>query len=291
MYTKAIGALLVGIFLLQGCAAPEAPAPAQESISLFNGTDLTGWDTYIGPAVDSTGEKIPGTTLGLNNDPDGLFTVVEEDGEPAMRISGVRGAGISTVDEYGDYHLRLQYKWGDETPWTWMSRRDSGVLYHATGEHGVDNDYWMRSHEMQIMQTTSGDYIAIEGATAEIPSRYEEDRERYVYDPNGEMHTFSRQGFDPAAVAGAARITEHSDYPEPGRWTTVDLYVVGDTAVHVVNDKVQMALYNSRLYLDGQATPLTEGKIQLQSEGAEVFYRGFELTPITQLPEGLLEGN
>lgn len=27
-------------------------------ISLFNGRDLTGWDTYLGPERDSTGKKI-----------------------------------------------------------------------------------------------------------------------------------------------------------------------------------------------------------------------------------------
>lgn len=273
--------------MLFGCASGDSQPADAQSISLFNGTDLTGWDTYIGPAVDSTGEKQPGTTLGLNNDPDGLFTVVEEDGEPAIRIGGERGGGISTVDEYGNYHLRLQYKWGETKSWDWVSRMDSGLLYHAWGEHGVDNDYWLRSHEFQIMQNTSGDYIAIEGATSDVPGEMVDGR--YIYDPNGELHTISRSGFDPSAVSGAARITEGADYPEPGRWNTIDLYTVDGTSLHVVNGTVMMALYNSRKYVDGEEGPLNQGRIQFQSEGAEIFLRRFELRPIDEIPRELLE--
>ena len=35
----------------------------------------------------------------------------------------------------------------------------------------------------------------------------------------------------------------------------------------------------------GRRTPLTHGRIQLQSEGAETYFRDITLTPITRLPE------
>jgi hypothetical protein len=49
-----------------------------------------------------------------------------------------------------------------------------------------------------------------------------------------------------------------------------------------------MILYKSR-QSDGSAeTPLKKGKIQIQSEGAEVFYRNIEITPIDVIPDPIL---
>ena len=51
---------------------------------LFNGKDLSGWDTYLGPRMDAKQEKIPGTVIGLNKDPDKVFTVTTVDGGPVI---------------------------------------------------------------------------------------------------------------------------------------------------------------------------------------------------------------
>ena len=50
-------------------------------IDLYNGKDLNGWDTYIGPPLDDAGKKLSEIPVGLNNDPKHVFTVVEQDGE------------------------------------------------------------------------------------------------------------------------------------------------------------------------------------------------------------------
>jgi hypothetical protein len=36
--------------------------------------------------------------------------------------------------------------------------------------------------------------------------------------------------------------------------------------------------------VDGKETPLTKGKIQIQSEGAEVFYRNIAVRPMASIP-------
>lgn len=63
-------------------------------VSMFNGKDLSGWYTYQ-REPESEVEGIPRDEngnylepIGLNKDPLNVFTVVEEDGEPAIRISG-----------------------------------------------------------------------------------------------------------------------------------------------------------------------------------------------------------
>src|SRR5688572_30052811 len=80
-------------------------------VMLFNGNDLAGWDTYLGPAFDTLTGKFDSLSVkGLNNDPDKVFSVVEQDGEPALRVSGNGFGGIATKDEFENYHLTLQFK-------------------------------------------------------------------------------------------------------------------------------------------------------------------------------------
>ena len=96
---------LIAILVL--LAAGQASA-ADEWASLFNGKDLSGWETFLGTPP---GGKEP---VGRDRDPKGVFSVVEVDGKPALRISGDGLGGIATLKEYGNYHLELEFKWGDE---------------------------------------------------------------------------------------------------------------------------------------------------------------------------------
>jgi hypothetical protein len=56
-----------------------------------------------------------------------------------------------------------------------------------------------------------------------------------------------------------------------------------------VNGKVVMVLYKLRQPETAGEKPLTNGKIQIQSEGAEVFYRNLEIEEISALPGKLLK--
>ena len=82
---------------------------------------------------------------------------------------------------------------------------------------------------------------------------------------------------------------KYPDAEKPsGEWNTIDLYCVGDTSVHVVNGVVTMILYHSRQLENGKEMPLTSGKIQIQSEGAEVFYRNIRMRSIDKIPDIIL---
>ena len=54
--------------------------------------------------------------------------------------------------------------------------------------------------------------------------------------------------------------------------------------MHVINGKVMMVLFHSGQVENGQVEPLTKGKLQLQSEGAEVFYKAVRLRAIDGIP-------
>ena len=45
-----------------------------------------------------------------------------------------------------------------------------------------------------------------------------------------------------------------------------------------------MVLTGLRQQMDGREVPLTKGRIQFQSEGAEVFYRSIAIRPIREIP-------
>lgn len=246
---------------------------------LFNGKNLKGWDTYLGPMYDTVQGDFKGAPIGLNKDPNRVFSVVKEDDNSALRISGENFGGISTKEEVENYHLQLEFKWG-KLKWNPRkgSKRDSGILYHAVGAHGADWNFWMRSQEFQIQEGDCGDYWGVAGGIADVPVIKRGD-DNHVYDPSGAKMTFS------AESKSGRHCIKNPDAEKPtGQWNTIDIYCHGDTSVHVVNGIVTMILYNSRQPRDGKEIPLVKGKIQLQSEGAEVFYRNIRIRPVTRIP-------
>jgi hypothetical protein len=268
------------------CAIAFAFTPAVQKEQwefLFNGKDLSGWETYIGPDMNDSGKFISSQPIGLNNDPRHVFTIVNVGGENLIRISGENWGAINTIRDFENYHLQLQFKWG-VLSWGQKKnkKKDSGLLYHSVGKYGADYGAWMRSQEFQIEETNTGDYWGVAGGMADMPVIKKSETE-YDYNPKGELITFREGG------KVGRRCFKSTDAENPtGQWNTLDLYCHGDTSMHVVNGKVVMILYHNKQMDNGQELPLTKGKIQIQSEGAEVFYRQIKIQPIDQLPAELL---
>lgn len=268
------------ILVLLGCAAFSPFADAGEkATSLFNGKDLTGWDTWLGKPYKGD------MAVGLNNDPDKVYTVVDADGKPAIRISGQTFGAITTKAEFENYHFTLEFKWGEKR---WPPRekavRDSGLLYHCVGEHGAQGTFWMRSQELQIQEKDCGDYWSVAGAIVDVEGVRKDGKGPVFYKKGGQKYTV------PSKESGGNRIVKDPDNEKPsGQWNTIELYCHGQTSVHVVNGKVNMILTGSRHKVDGKEVPLTKGKIQIQSEGAEVFYRNITIRPIKSIPDELLK--
>jgi hypothetical protein len=55
-------------------------------------------------------------------------------------------------------------------------------------------------------------------------------------------------------------------------------------SLHIVNGILVMVLKNSRFWDGTKLNPLVEGKIQLQSEAGEVFYKEVMIKPINEMP-------
>src|SRR6195256_5371206 len=88
-----------------------------KAVVLFNGRDLSTFDTFL-------------KTEGLNNDPDHVFQVKQA----VIHVSGKQFGYIVTKQEFSNYYLRTEFKWGEGTyPPREGKARDSGILYHVIG--------------------------------------------------------------------------------------------------------------------------------------------------------------
>jgi hypothetical protein len=259
---------------------------AQTDISLFNGTDLSGWDTYIGPLYDTTSNTWGTSPRGLNYDPLHVFSVVKDGDLPAIRISGEEFGGISTIQDFENYHLTFEFRWGKKkSAPRKQGKMDSGVLYHAIGQHGADFGFWMRSQEFQIQEGDCGDYWGVAGGSFDIEARGKK-KDEYVYRKGA-----PKSAFNELATQGRHCIKNPDNEKPAGEYNSVEIYCLGGTAVHIMNGKVVMVLYNSSYIEIGKQMPLVKGKIQIQSEGAEIFYRNIKVSEINNIPKELIGGN
>ncbi|HRI11397.1 MAG TPA: DUF1080 domain-containing protein [Verrucomicrobiota bacterium] len=287
--------VFAGIVALLVTSRPTAAAETNRWIQLFNGRDLSGWDTYLGPA--SGGYHDPATTkekpIGLNTDPLGVFSVVELDGTTVIRVSGQVFGAITTKAEYDNHHIRVEYKWGKKK---WPPRdgpqhhRDTGILYWCIGPQGAGSMAWMRSVECNVMErgvgqwwSVAGSYVDIEGKNVVL------EREPWVPYPGegpGEECIVYRRGDPQFTTAGG--ITSAIDPEKPHEWNVCEVIAWGNVGIHLLNGQVVLVLVNPRYKENDREFALTRGKVQLQSEGAEVFFRKVEVQSVNEIPSELL---
>jgi hypothetical protein len=245
------------------------------TISLFDGT-LANFEPWL---VDHHA-----------SDPERVYGVVDQiDGAPAIRVSGQIWGGLLTKQSYKDYRLIVEFRWGGVT---WGARkdrtRDSGILLHAQGRLGnTQKDFngpWLMSHEFQIIEGGVGDYISVAGFTENgeqvRPSltttiRKDRDGER-VWDAkgvptpvnSGRVNWWGRSEDweDTLGFRGPKDI----EAPSLG-WNRLEAVVSGATLQYYVNGQLVFEATNSSL---------TEGRIMIQSEGAEIYFRKIDLEPL-----------
>jgi len=131
---------------------PATPIIPFGLIKLFDGQSLAGLYTWL----EATSY----------DDPTNVFTVANG----LLRVSGDGIGGILTDDIYRDYHLIVEFKWGDETFGDRVNKaKDSGLLVHANGPDGstlASNDQagrWKSAFQSQVIEGGMGDFIIIQG--------------------------------------------------------------------------------------------------------------------------------
>ncbi|WP_165188905.1 3-keto-disaccharide hydrolase [Caulobacter soli] len=278
--TLALAAAAPALAATPPLALTDIPRPAGPAATLFNGRDLNDWDAWLGyadPALTYTRPAV--APIGVNAQSADIFKVVIEDGRPALYVSGKTWGSLVREGDFHDYHLRLQYKWGKGR---WAPREaqapNNGLLYHSHGAPGAVWGTWSQAVEFEIMTGSIGMVVPVGEAIRATTTAVDDPAlidPKLRFSPAGRVQT----------VQGGTKnwnVEAYADAEKPaGQWNTLDLYVLGDRSIHVVNGVPVMEVRD----LKAGDAPLTHGAIQLQSEGAETFFRDIVLEPITSLPK------
>ncbi|MBO9714977.1 DUF1080 domain-containing protein [Sphingomonas sp.] len=257
---------------------PKATGPADD---LFNGRNLAGWLPWLGFADTSvTFRSNPGAEpLGTRADWRRIFSVEQVDGGPVIKAGGNYWGSLASTGDYGDFHLSLEYRWGAEEP---GRARNNGVVYLSHGAPGAAFGTWMTGMEFQLEHGSNGMAIPM-GRSMRAGATIAQDRTvRYPF----RVYRLGGRAIDLANVNPAYSVEHASDAEKPaGEWNRIDLYVVGNRAIHVVNGVPVMMLTDiAEIGPDGKRTPVTKGHIQLQAEGGVTYFRNIRIEPIKRLP-------
>lgn len=232
------------------CGSPQVLAadgnsqipPHGQAVVLFDGGSRDSFDSFL-------------KTKGLNNDPDHVFTF--ENG--VIHVSGTEFGYLITKLEFANYYLRAEFKWGEAThpPREGMAR-DSGILYHIQGPQKV----WPTSIEYQICEGQTGDFYMTDGAALTGTDGKRETG------PADSAARIKRIGEGPwQNVTGYRDPASEIEKPH-GEWNVVEIVVRGENVMHFLNGK---------LVNEGSKAYPSSGKILIQSEGAEVYFRDIKL--------------
>ena len=202
-----------------------AAAGDDGEVKLFNGKDLTGWKVFLDPKK--------------NADPKDIFTV--KDG--VLHVDGSVNGYVRTEKQYGDYVLKVKWRWGDKVH-TKSGVRNSGVFVHVVGEDKI----WPKGVEAQLMSGRAGDFWLVDNFKLTVDAKRQ--------DPKVSRHYFR---------------TKEDVEKKVGEWNQYEITCKGDTVRLVIN---------GQLVNEGKEAELSKGKILLQSEGAEIHFRNIELKPI-----------
>jgi hypothetical protein len=246
-----------------------AISPSDTIIRPFNGQSLAGFTKWL---QDTKHE-----------DPQSDYRVTD-----GMIHIGGRGMGyLATDDSYRDYHLSVECKWGDRTDGS-KYVRNSGILLHAAGPHGNARGIWMASIECQLAQGCEGDLIVIRGKSAEdhvIPvnltsdtktagdgrTRWQRGGAKTVY--SGKQFWWSKHedGFQELLDSRGK-----DDVASPlGQWTLVECICDGSRITIKINGTTVNECYD--------VFP-TAGKILLENEKNEIYFRNLQIRPLRTSP-------
>jgi len=258
MRAFSLGILVAGLAVLG--------AKAAEPVELVNGKDMTGWYGYV-------------KGRGKGSDPKGVFGV--KDGN--LRISGEEWGALTTEKEFSNYKLTLVYAWGGKVfPPREKTARDSGLILHATGADGVYAESWMNGLQCNMIEGGTGD-ISILGKdasytfTAPCEERPAGGKKGLYYKPGAPEKTFAPggrllwPGKDPAWANTLGFKGKNDPELPPGQFNTIVCVCKGDSVVITLNG-VEMSA--------AKGLKTTKGKIQFQSEGAELLIKSLKVQPL-----------
>jgi Domain of Unknown Function (DUF1080) len=257
--------------ILAACVVSKPPAFAAEEktgndgwVSLFNGNDFTGWYTYL----DSSGKnKDPKGVFKVEN---GMIHILDVPMSDGKTPDGKSDNGyLATNQDFSNVRIHAEYKWG--TKRATEGKRNSGLLYLAVGPDAI----YPTSLECQIEETDVGDLWIVNGAAvtaffiaASMP----------VYDDDMQTGTRVR-----SAPGDSLRVLKSGDFENRDGWNTVEVIIRGDRSTHLVNGRIVNNARDIRRPDPNNLShmiPLTSGRILLEAEGSEIWFREIRIKPL-----------
>ena len=198
---------------------------------LFNGKNFDGWYSFL-------------PSKGKNNDLEKIFSI--EDG--ILHISGKEFGYICTEKVYSNFHLIVEFKWGQKKypPRDADTiKRDNGILYYVPLDE--KDSVWPKGIECQIQEGDVGDFWMIDSATIVVDGKRTE--------PKNYCRAVKKKDAE----------------KKSGEWNVVEVIAKNGKIKHIVNGVVVN---------ECEGASLTEGKIIIQSEGAEIYFRKIEIAEL-----------
>lgn len=212
----------------------------------------------------------------LSTDKDEVYSV-DENG--VLRVSGEGFGYLRSNAEYENFHMVLEYKWGEHT---WSRRvdraRDAGVFTHIHGEDGAFYGAFPSGVEVQLIEGGSGNLNVL--GTKETEA-YVSGAIEKIDEKNGKYQPV------PAAVELRAKpkVTVYTNY-RSDEWTDVKGYrgpgdveeIFGEwNRLEIICEGKSITVkLNGRVVSAGELE-LVKGKVGVQSEWAEWFVRRWEI--------------
>ncbi len=245
-------------------AEPEPPG-ADGWVALFNGRNLDGWYTYLQRSGRGVAEQNGHVTV-----ENGLLHILGGQVPADRAESGF----LCTRAEFENVRIRVEYKWGVERFAPRLeNKRDNGLLYHVVGPDRV----FPRCIECQIQETDTGDVFFVDGARGiqgSLPG----------YGGAGVTQLITSA---PALASGqpsSSRLLKDGDFEKLDDWNTVEVIAEGDRATQIVNGRIVNRMTNLEQpdpQNAGQFIPLRRGRIAIEIEFAEIWYRRIEVKQLT----------
>jgi hypothetical protein len=256
------------LLVFSGTMAQAAQSPDRDGwIILFNGRNLDGWYSFL-------------MKTGKNNDPKGIFKVengtihVLGTNEPLAPLEA--WGYLATNEEYADVRIHVEFKWGEKRFAPRLeAKRDSGLLYLF---HRAPDEVFPQSLECQIEETDVGDFWVTRGLSV---TTWITDIGSSVYSDDNSAPGVQRLYGGPHT--NAARIIKSGDFEDRTGWNTVEVVLEGDHATHIVNGRVANRAFDIKQPdpdTPKQMIPLKKGRILLQAEGAEIWFRNIKIKPL-----------
>jgi len=257
--TQKISTLLLLVLLVSACKINKNLENNNGFTALFNGKNWDGWYKKIRTGDAALADKVYAIENGMIH----VFKEVPAGSEEENGNNPTHGL-FYTNKTYSKFIFKFEYKWGEKKANNFSKfQYDAGMYYHV-----IDDAIWPKGLEYQVRYNSvtnknhTGDIWGLPG---------------YNWTAKDNQFAFEKDGGTPQEPRGMEHLAKPTQNYNAlnGKWNQCEVIVMGDKyAIHKLNGDIVNVLTN---------LPVGEGKIGLQSETAEIYYRNIQIKEFKEI--------